>query len=72
LIAVTHHLVGTAEIAVLLGVGRQQANRITRRPDFPEPEARLSAGGVWLREDVERWAAEHASRRPGRPPTRPA
>jgi predicted DNA-binding transcriptional regulator AlpA len=65
---VTHHLVGAAEVADLLGVSRQQAHRLIRRPDFPTPQARLRSGPVWLTEDIQRWAADHADRRPGRPP----
>ncbi|MFL6137481.1 MAG: helix-turn-helix transcriptional regulator [Frankiaceae bacterium] len=64
----THHLVGMAEVAELLGVGRQRAHELTRRPDFPAPQARLKAGAIWLREDVERWLADSGERRPGRPP----
>jgi predicted DNA-binding transcriptional regulator AlpA len=65
---VTHHLVGAAEVADLLGVSRQQAHRLIRRSDFPAPQARLRSGPVWFTDDVQRWAADHADRRPGRPP----
>ena len=70
-VGVTHHLVGLAELAEMLGVGVQQANRLSRRPDFPAPQARLKAGTIWLREDVERWIAERGERRPGRPRRHP-
>jgi prophage regulatory protein len=63
-----HHLVGAAEAAEILGVTTMQVNRLARRPDFPAPQARLKAGTIWLRRDIERWGREHADRRPGRPP----
>jgi predicted DNA-binding transcriptional regulator AlpA len=50
-------LVGIAEIADLLGVSRQRAHKLSQRPDFPEPVARLSAGLIWERADVVRWIA---------------
>jgi predicted DNA-binding transcriptional regulator AlpA len=51
-----HHLVGTIEIAELLGVSRQRVDQLARRDDFPAPEAALASGRVWKRADVERWA----------------
>lgn len=51
-------LMGTKEIGDLLGVSRQRAQQLAQKPDFPEPQARLAAGPIWLREDVERWARE--------------
>lgn len=53
---------GMAEIADLLGVSRQRAHKITQRDDFPAPVAKLAAGTIWKRGDVERWLAKH---RPG-------
>lgn len=53
-----HHLVGVAEIAEMLGVTRQRVHQLTRLADFPEPVAVLSAGHIWSREDVERWARQ--------------
>jgi predicted DNA-binding transcriptional regulator AlpA len=50
-------LVGTAEIAELLGVVRQYVDRLSRQdPAFPEPIATLASGRVWKRVDVVRWA----------------
>jgi predicted DNA-binding transcriptional regulator AlpA len=51
-----HHLVGIAEIVAMLGVSRQYVDRLTREPDFPEPEVELTSGRVWSREAVETWA----------------
>lgn len=54
---VTHHLVGTHEIAEMLGVSRQRVHQlVTRDPTFPEPEAKLHGGHVWSRRAVEEWA----------------
>lgn len=49
-------LVGTAEISELLGVSRQRVHQLTSAEDFPEPVARLSAGAIYDRSEVEAWA----------------
>lgn len=64
-------LAGAAEAAEILGVSRQQLHRLARREDFPRPVAELAAGKIWRAKDIERWAREHAGRRPGRPETKP-
>ncbi|WP_239329702.1 AlpA family transcriptional regulator [Frankia sp. CiP3] len=72
----THHLMGTAEIAERLGVSRQRVHQIeTTDPTFPKPVIELSAGKVWETTDVEKWIVERrASRnrasddRHGKPP----
>ncbi len=49
-------LVGVAEIADMFGVTRQRVHAIMKtHSDFPFPVAELSAGHIWLREDVEKW-----------------
>lgn len=56
-------LVGVAEIAEMLGVTRQRVHAIVKTdPTFPEPVAVLSAGKVWLRPDVEKWAEGRRTR----------
>lgn len=66
----SHHLVGIAEIADMLGVSRQRAHRIYQtHADFPSPEVELKAGLIWSRESVEDWMCSHPDRqRPGRRP----
>lgn len=60
------HLVGTTEVADLLGVSRQRAHALAREhPGFPVPLVRLSSGPIWDRHAVERFA-ERWDRRPGR------
>lgn len=49
-------VVGLAEIASMLGVTKRTVVRYSKRQDSPEPLARLSAGLVWRRADVEAWA----------------
>lgn len=51
-------ILGRAELAQLLGVSSRQAHRIAARPDFPEA-AKLTAGRVWERADVEAWIRKH-------------
>src|SRR3954454_13617899 len=63
-------LAGAAEAADILGVTRQQVDRLAARPDFPKPVAVLRAGRIWRTRDIERWARQHADRRPG-PPEKP-
>lgn len=52
-------LVGTSEIADLLGVSRQRVFQLSLEPHFPAPVASLTAGKFWRRSDVERWARDH-------------
>lgn len=60
LLPVSHHLVGAAEVARMLGVSRQRVNELIRtNADFPEPEAELSAGRIWSRSMVEGWMRVH-------------
>lgn len=54
-----HHLVGAAEIGIMLGVSRQRVQQLVNSEDFPAPEVTLGMGKVWSREAVERWAREH-------------
>jgi predicted DNA-binding transcriptional regulator AlpA len=51
-------VVGLSEIAESLGVTKRTAVRYATRPDFPKPLARLRAGIVWKRDDVDVWAAK--------------
>ena len=55
----THHLMGSAEIAAMLGVSRQRVQQLVARPDFPAPDAVLAMGKVWRKADVTAWAKAH-------------
>lgn len=59
-------IVGTAEIADLLGVRQMTVHSWRRRhADFPAPWRTLATGPVWRLEDIASWAQ---TRRPtGRP-----
>lgn len=60
--------VGLTEIGDLLGVTRQRAYQLSRKPDFPAPVAETKAGRIWDRAAVEAWAASwDRSSRGGRP-----
>ena len=50
-------LVGTHEIAEMLGLTRQRVHVITRtHDDFPDPIADLACGRIWKKEEVVKWA----------------
>ena len=57
-------MIGTREIADMLGVTREYAtDRITKRPDFPKPALVLSQKLVrWEESDVLRWIEEQRIR----------
>ena len=53
-------LVGVAEIAEMLGRTRQRVHQLIRENhDFPQPVAELSAGKIWLRQDIQAWVEKH-------------
>jgi predicted DNA-binding transcriptional regulator AlpA len=60
-------IVGLSEIAAMFGVTKRTAVRYSKRDDFPAPFARLTAGLVWDRAEVEAWGKEHLPLPPGRP-----
>jgi predicted DNA-binding transcriptional regulator AlpA len=69
IVSVTHHLVSVPEIAEMLGVSHQRVHQLIKSYDnFPEPEADLAIGRVWLRAAVQSWADSHP-RTPGRRPS---
>lgn len=50
-------LVGTKEVAELLGVTRQRVNRIVQtHQEFPSPVGILAGGRIWNRSDIVEWA----------------
>lgn len=52
------HVLGVAEVADLLEVGRDTVRKWRSRSSsrFPDPAVRLAATPIWLRGDVEDWA----------------
>lgn len=53
------YLMGAREIENRLGVSRQRVQQLVSRSDFPVPYDELAMGKVWLKEDIERWIAQH-------------
>lgn len=53
-------MVGTAEIAELLGVTVGRVWQLRQNPDsrFPPPAHRLRGGFVWRTADIVKWAEE--------------
>ena len=52
-------LMGTSEVAALLGISRQRVLVIARQPRFPKPLAVLKMGNVWRGADIRHWAQVH-------------
>lgn len=59
--AVDADLMGTSEVAALLGISRQRVLVISRQPDFPDPLAVLKMGNVWRGSDIRNWASQRGS-----------
>lgn len=59
MVMLARYLMGTHEIAAMLGVSRQRAQQISTRKDFPKPYDVLHMGKVWKRKTIEAWAREH-------------
>jgi predicted DNA-binding transcriptional regulator AlpA len=53
----TLDLVGSAEIATMLGLSQTRVNQLaTGDATFPRPVVELTAGRIWKRSDIEKWA----------------
>lgn len=63
--ATPSELMGTAEIAIGLGVSRQRVVQLAQTASFPRPVARLAMGAVWNVDDISDFA--RASGRDFRP-----
>ena len=63
-------LAGMNEVIAILGVSKQRAYELVKKPAFPAPVARLKAGPIWLAKTIEQYAASR-EKRPGfrAPPT---
>jgi hypothetical protein len=61
-------LAGVAEAADVLGWDKRRVVTYIDRGSFPEPVQSLASGRVWVRDDVEAYAADwRARRRPAKP-----
>lgn len=56
----SRQVVGTHEIAELLGVTRSRVNQMARERGFPKPLGVLRMGKVWRRSDIEGWIRKRA------------
>jgi hypothetical protein len=63
-IDVVPDLVGVSEAADIMGWDKRRVITYIDRGHFPEPIAALAGGRIWLREDVEAYAADWQSRHP--------
>lgn len=52
-------LMGAAEIQARLRLSKQRTYVLVGRKGFPDPQATLAMGKVWLTEDVEAWISEN-------------
>jgi hypothetical protein len=57
-------IVGVAEAAEIMGWDKRRVVTYLDRAQFPEPLTSLASGRIWLREDVEDFAAEWRRRHP--------
>ena len=64
IVEVIPNLVGVAEAAEIMGWDKRRVITYIDRGHFPEPIASLAGGRVWLRDDVEGYAAEWRARHP--------
>ena len=64
LLEVVPDIVGVAEAAEIMGWDKRRVITYIDRGHFPEPIASLAGGRVWLRDDVEAYAAEWRTRHP--------
>ena len=53
-------LVGTAEVAKILETSRQNISTSLARGKFPTPYARVAAGPLWTRQQIEEYKRERA------------
>lgn len=59
-------LVGSSEVAEILGVSRQRVHQLRTHPGFPSPLVEVAMGPLWDERAVEAFARDWA-RKPGRP-----
>ena len=63
LVEVVPQIAGVAEAAEIMGWDKRRVITYIDRGHFPEPITALASGRVWLREDVEAYAADWRARR---------
>ena len=63
-VEVIPRVVGVAEAAEIMGWDKRRVITYIDRGHFPEPIDALASGRIWLREDVEDYAADWRARHP--------
>jgi hypothetical protein len=63
-------VVGVAEAAEIMGWDKRRVITYIDRGSFPEPLTTLASGRIWIREDVEGYAARWRETHPAPPPVR--
>ncbi|CAB4185267.1 hypothetical protein UFOVP1130_23 [uncultured Caudovirales phage] len=46
------HLLGTSELAVVLGVSKQRIHALRKNKKFPQPIANLASSPIWDKREV--------------------
>lgn len=52
------HLLGTSEVAQVLGVSKQRIHALRKNKKFPLPIVTLASSPIWDRREVEAFLAE--------------
>jgi predicted DNA-binding transcriptional regulator AlpA len=58
----TLDLLGVAEIAEMIGVGRKTVAAYVARGQMPAPDARLACGPIWQRSTIDAWQSKRDER----------
>src|SRR5438105_281612 len=58
----TVELLGTAEVAAVLGVSRKTVAAYLARDQMPAPDIKLACGPIWYRETLAAWLAKRDAR----------
>lgn len=52
------NLLGTSEVAVVLGVSKQRIHALRKNKKFPQPIVNLAATPIWDRREIDVFLAE--------------
>jgi hypothetical protein len=72
LVEVIPAVVGVAEAAEIMGWDKRRVITYIDRGSFPEPITALASGRIWLREDIEDFAAHWRATHPSKGVSAPA
>lgn len=57
------HIIGTAEVAAILGCPKQQIYTLRKRKDFPQPIRTIAATPLWDSNEVSKFASTWVRRK---------